>query len=520
MGTEVKEAPINEWKKHIHNADKVCEADGKLFIVRFDKIFDRKYLSKYNRFLIKKSSYEKQMEEITQYANFFIKFYDEENELGMAYLACKKAIDEDKIFTAENMDAMIDFIYDKMFTKTMIQKIEQMVEDNYTDDIEGDKDGKYSAKGAKYLESLEFTNEHIKIMLAISFGMKILSPVMYHYFSINVIKLDKSVFYIYNFYKRLFDIFGTRCNMYNKLFVYTKTKVLESKANNELIFNQREIMGYDEFSIIHKFVRKNIIEDNMVKFKFNENIIGFLKTIVKYQLLYFIREELKRTLTEVTYTKNADGLSGVDKLVMNLTKSDEGNTLIAELNAEMIIDEIRKSFDVPITDEEIEYYKKYHRPSKLQIRLVYNYYAKILGNCRDCKLTSREQYIIMMLVLKKKLLFDAGASKDDTNVISTTVLPYILSGNLEGDMVNRIIKNAKFDSTLEDSYLYQELIHVDYDLLEEIHPEDIKSIISKMVNSSFTYVCYERPDLLGKKILYSDHKISDELTFFIRSCCS
>ena len=87
-------------------------------------------------------------------------------------------------------------------------------------------------------------------------------------------------------------------------------------------------------------------------------------------------------------------------------------------------------------------------------------------------------------------------------------------------MVNRIIKNAKFDSTLEDSYLYQELIHVDYDLLEEIHPEDIKSIISKMVNSSFTYVCYERPDLLGKKILYSDHKISDELTFFIRSCCS
>ena len=50
-----------------------------------------------------------------------------------------------------------------------------------------------------------------------------------------------------------------------------KAKVLESKANNEIIFQQREILGFDELTVIHRFVRKVLIEENMVKYKFNEH---------------------------------------------------------------------------------------------------------------------------------------------------------------------------------------------------------------------------------------------------------
>ena len=286
MEDDKKLAPINVWKC-TSIADKVCESDGKLFVVRFDRIFGEKKLAVYNRFSIKKTSHEKLLDPIAQYINFFIKYYDKENELGMAYLSAKVALDKDKLFGFENMQALIDFIYEKMFTPTMVAKINQMVDDNYKDDIETEKGARYSAKNKKYLESLEFTNEHIRLMLAISFSMKLISPVMYHYFSINVIKIDKTTYYIYEFYRRLFDIFGTTCNMYNKLFVYTKTKVLESKANNELIFGQREILGFDEFSLIHKFVRKHIIEENMVKFKliFQSLIANCLRMFLRKILL-------------------------------------------------------------------------------------------------------------------------------------------------------------------------------------------------------------------------------------------
>lgn len=235
-------------------------------------------------------------------------------------------------------------------------------------------------------------------------------------------------------------------------------------------------------------------------------------------MIYFLKEEYEKNLTEITFAKNSDGLSGVDKLAMNVSKIDEGDVLLSEANAEGIIEQIQKDFDVPITDEEIEYYIRNHRPSKEQIRLVYKYYANMFGNARDCKLVTRRQYMIMMLVLKKKLLFDAGADSQENGVIMTAALPYVISGNLEGHLNTRIIRSSKFNAELEMSYPYNDLKNQMYNLLEEVKPEELDTLISTFVNSSYSYCCYERPDLLGQVISYSDSKISDELSFFLRSC--
>ncbi len=45
----------------------------------------------------------------------------------------------------------------------------------------------------------------------------------------------------------------------------------DSKSHNNIIFEQREILGVDEYSVINLFVKKVIISENMVKYKFNEN---------------------------------------------------------------------------------------------------------------------------------------------------------------------------------------------------------------------------------------------------------
>ena len=70
---------------------------------------------------------------------------------------------------------------------------------------------------------------------------------------------------------------------------------MESNANNQPIFAQREIFGVDVFSVVNQFVKKVLISENVVKYKFNEhwdpktnkykeNIIGFNKTIIKFQI--------------------------------------------------------------------------------------------------------------------------------------------------------------------------------------------------------------------------------------------
>lgn len=315
---------INTWKPKDYQV--IVEKDGKLFVCHFDRIFGySNKLSAYNRFLIGKESYINQLDVIASYTNFFINNYDFDNELVMAYLKCKFAIDKEHQFSEQDMNSYIDFIYEVMFTPTMVDKIVRLVEENYLDDIETTSEDKkkYIKNEKKHLESLEFTNQHIKILLEISFSMKIMSPVLFHYIQINNIKLEKDSDIIFRFYQRLFKLYGyadtweicdakgnvieegisdydatkfiedhwieptvigndkyyyftndngeicyytrSQINVYNKLFVYVKAKVLESNANNAPIFAQREIFGVDVYSVVNLFTKKVLISENMVK---------------------------------------------------------------------------------------------------------------------------------------------------------------------------------------------------------------------------------------------------------------
>ena len=64
---------------------------------------------------------------------------------------------------------------------------------------------------------------------------------------------------------------------------------------------------------------------------------------------------------------------------MNQNKIDEGSVILSDLNINLTIDRIRKIIDIPITEEELNYYMANHHPSKLQTQLVYAYYTKYFG---------------------------------------------------------------------------------------------------------------------------------------------
>ena len=571
------EVPLSEWNPKPDEI--IVTDDGKLFVCRFDKALKNPELEKYNKFLIGKSSYENQLKTITSYINYFINFYDKDNELVTAYLKLKFVIDNDsysevKTFTKDNIESLIEFIYEIIFTKSMITKINNIVYDNYKEDIEApsDKRTKYLKNDKKHLESLEFTNIHMKILFRISFGMKIICPIMFHFLSINSIKLERDSDVIYRFYQRLFDIFNTTetfdhltnsgemirtnisfgefhkikldkhlveddptsvhpkyydtdgtyytpgtCNLYNKLYIYVKAKVMESNSNNASMFEQREIFGLDISSIINFFTKVVLISDNMVKYKFNENIVGFNKTIVKYQLFFFCKEQYEKNLNEVTNVKNSEGLSGVDKLLMNATKLDEGITIMADINIELTLRKIQNERGFFISDDEIEYYKKNMVPSKIQKQLVYSYYAKEFGSFNDLNLLTRTDYIKLVLILKRELLNNLGYDEDEDGVLRPAALPYILTGNLTSNINTRVIRNNKFISKIEDSYIYNNLIQKKYNVIEKTKSDMVLSILSTLINSRFTYVAYEFPELLGKEIDYSADKISDEILVFLNN---
>lgn len=576
---------INQWKSP--KSKRKVEQDRQLFLCNFDKIFKDKKLAKYNCFMIKKDSYRNQLPTIVKYTDFFMNCYDQDDELALAYLKIKFLTDRNENYLNISIDYFRDMIYNYMFTPTMVKKINRMVEENYLDDIEKNTEDKekYLKSKKKHLESLEFTNQHIKILLRISFAMKIMSPAIFHFLALSHIQIKKDSELLFNFYQKLFDIFGFsntyelygaddefiqgdidpsivkngvengflvkkeygyvayyfnindgsyytlgKINMYNKLYVYVKAKVLESNSNNATIYNQKEIFGIDLFSVINLFTKKVIISENMVKYKFNEhwdpkqkkykeNIVGLNKTILTHQISYFLKEQYQKNIAEITNTKNADGLSASDKMAMNLTKLDEGKIIMSEINLKDTIKDLEKAIDVPISEEEVQYYRDKLYPDKIQIQLIYSYFAKEFGSYQDLNLAIRKDYIRLALMLKKKLLVENGYNNmgKGKGYVCHAALPYILTGNVTDQVNTKIIRNTKFMTKIQESYLYQNLINNKYRAIHDIKPDLIQKLLSQFINTKFTYVSYEQPDLLGKPIEYSDDRISDELLFFLNS---
>ena len=102
------------------------------------------------------------------------------------------------------------------------------------------------------------------------------------------------------------------------------------------------------------------------------------------------------------------------------------------------------------------------------------------------------------------------------NEFTDAILPYILTGNLEEKVSTRMIRNNKFISKIETNYMYQQLVEKKYKHLQELKKDYILQVLSSIINTNFTYVVYEEPEMLGKPIVYNEDKISDELLFFLK----
>lgn len=297
-------------------------------------------------------------------------------------------------------------------------------------------------------------------------------------------------------------------------------------SHNKPIFEQRDILGQDDYLVTRMFLQKVLISENIVKLKFSEkwnpdtgkyaeNIIGFLKTIVKMQLGYFIKEQYYKNLTEVTSAKNTDGLSGMDKMEMNLNKINEGLTILASVSVKTEMKRILRDNDFDITKEEIDYYKENWKPTDFQAGLIYDYWQRHFGSSRNRYEINRENTIILMLILKRRLLLNSGS--EDSLFRNHAKLAYILSGNVNEKINKRLIRNSKYTSKVDDSELMKKLQETKYKNLMTIRPEIIMSCLSSVINTEWTYCCYEHPELTGKPIDFDENTVSDEMLVFIDS---
>ena len=484
---------VDEWVPSA--IDNIVAYDGKLIIIPFNKLFNKQDSDVLNTFIIKKESYVKRLPDLCQYNNYFIKYYDNDKELLMAYFKLKFLIDNKT--SNIGIGAFIKFIYNILLSDSMVNKIVQMVEDNYYIELT-------SEPGKTYNESLEFTTEHAKVMMQISMAMKLMVPVMFHY--LNTYNLIKNRQYIFRFYEGLFDIFGgEEIDIYNKLWISIYSKVNVNHVRNKIIWEQREIYGTDPLTHMVDLLKDKIISETMFKYTFDKNIISFNYVVLERQLRFFIIEPYKTNRIELSAKKDITGLSGLDKLEMNSTKLDESTVILSAINIKKTIKRIKKSMHIDISKEEIEFYKNNLRITKFQSQLIFYYYAKYFGGYRDINLLNRTQYLKLLIILKKRLQYQ-----------KFVYLPQILSANIENRLNSRTIRNDKFLTKIESSSIYKSIVNDKYSMLTDLNKSDlIINLLSTILNTTFTIVDYEHPDMTGKIIEVDQDAVSDEFLNFL-----
>lgn len=491
-----QETVLGGW--NIPEEDKVFKARDKSIVVEFDKFFKVKPVL--NTFYLRyKDSYISKIDLITHYINYFIKFYDDDNELMMNYLFMKYHLDVNLHNEPRTRKEFINLIYTSLITPTIYDKVKKMVDDNYRIDL-----SQTNTENIKYSESLEFTNEHAKLLLVVSVIIKMLIPLILHY--ITLYKDRKEIHNFYLYYKPIFEMIEERehVNLYGKLFNSINVKVNLSETKNKLIWDKYEMEQEDTATYTEELLDKNIIVDNVFKYLFIKNIIAFNSVIIDTQLDFFVIKNLNINMREISTEKDSEGLSSLDKLEMNTIKIDESLVVLSKINIKQTIKRIKKQMKISISKDEINFYKRFLVITDIGRSLLFYFYAKYFDGYRDLKSITKVQYIQLMILMKHSL-----------QLRGDIYLPQIISGGISGRINARTIHNSKLLDKIVQSEVYQTIIHEKYSSLEGMGKADvIISQLSMLINTQFTYCDYDLQERLGTDIEVDFDILAQEFLHF------
>lgn len=148
--------------------------DGNVVRARFSDIIGET-IDGLDTFLILKKHYKERMPDITQHINYFINFYDRDKEYFLAMMSMKYMIDKNKDLTQDQFKTLL---LARIITDSFVQRVSDMARALYTININTDKEGKYKS-------TPKITNDHAKIILAVSFAIRLVLPLCIHFSNTN-----------------------------------------------------------------------------------------------------------------------------------------------------------------------------------------------------------------------------------------------------------------------------------------------------------------------------------------------
>lgn len=447
---------------------------------------------------INKKTFANNINSMVRYINYFIEYFDDDNELMTAYFYTMYTIMMAKYEL--NPEDFIDMIRSTFATNTMVDKVVAMVEYNIDHTMLKKVDKKYD-------ESIQLTDNHLKAVMGISCIHKFIIPIVSQYIKARHAEMveanmsEKEMYF--RAFTRFIDVFDEAydINLFNK-FYHTATTRISKTKNEKLMWEHREFDGVTPASFAALLMR-DLFVDIAFKAIFSKSAIIFIHVCfdraIRIELIKKDKYEYSK-MDMIASDNRTESMSKWDSFQQNKPGRSEKDKYRAQAIIEDFLDrtcmELGINRDKKKYKEEFNYYRDHvSNLDDTQLNLIFLYFAKRLGSYEVTDYITRANLNWFIMIMKRELI--------DHNYI---YLPYFITGKLE------LISSKKFVKKKLEKIIMQHPSYEDYldqysaagDLLNK---DKVMNVIKVIVSNKIRIVDYAHQDVEGEVL-----KVASETT--------
>lgn len=514
MSEETKIPSLNEWVPEDKDiifemcpgANKIKASLDKTDIAGDNENFREKMMF-LSAFSIKQKHYMERMADITKVINYFIKFYDDNDEYLTALISLKFHIDSERCKDVKSFQTLL---LHTMITPTMTAKLRRMIDDLPTANIE-------TEKSATYKSTPKLTNKDAKNILLLSYYFRLILPITIHWFNLpTTIGVENGKNYIQTFVCIFLAV--TTYIGEDTLNVYILIKQLirhriEKKYNSDAIIHEKkkEKNGATDVSYCNELADEILLVKSLYKIDYSQSVVSYIDGIIRQNYMQYNIENFKFKTVGISAEEiskdSDDGFSNYEQIENRAYRVNDTTSNIENANIEKCMSDIRYIFrTLDIGDDEFKFYSdNIPRLNSLSRFFLSAFYKKYFRETVFVDIIGRDEAIYLTVVMKHYL-----------QLKGFIVIPQIITSIMVTEKDNAI-KNRKFNEKFDNCAINTELMDTMFSYISEIVDKGdiVKKYVSTIINSTFTWIDYEDPTINGVTVnnLNQDRVIHEFETF-------
>ena len=435
-------------------------------------------------FIIEKNHYKERMDEICKVINYFETYFDEGQELFHSTLSVKFTIDQRPKLSIKAFEKMV---IKRVVTDSFVANIKNMTDYLYTINIDTDSEGRYK-------NTPKITNAQAKLIVAITFAIRCILPLAIHYSDTNNNFVNKKD-YIECFDKIIMKIIKkfekNDIEVFNDICRFVKYRV-DRYWNQDIgiCLKKKQLYGITKEIYQEEVIHEVVLVKSLYKLDYDRSVVSFIDGVIFRYHYNFKIENFKFKPIELDAQENSDDdserITHAEAIDMSVYRIDESNQLINEVNIVNVLKDIRKKFsNIPISQEEFEFYSNNVRISSVTKLFLENFYTRFFLDSNAVLDVNRDITIELLIYMKKYL-----------RLRGLDLISCLCTAKVNGKYKENTIKNSKFKEKINTSDIWKNIISEGYAYISELNQKDdyIDKKISSFINSSFELVEYDSED--------------------------